>query len=310
TGRLRLEDPVTRWLPEFRPRLSDGTEPVIAVTHLLTHTAGLGYGFQEPPEGAYHVLGISDGLAEPGMSLEENLRRLAQAPLAFPAGTSWRYSLGTDVLGAVMERAAGTGLAQLVRDTVTGPLDMPDTGFTVADPGRLVTPYADGKPEPVRMHDGIGVPVHGRVARFAPSRILDPRSYPSGGAGMVGTAGDVLKFLEAIRTGGAPILARSTVEAMMADQVGMQAQTQGPGWGFGYGWAVLVDPASSRTPQSKGTIQWGGAYGHSWFVDPVERLSVVALTNTAFEGMSGGGTFPVEIRDAVYRKPGAGMSAR
>jgi len=85
----------------------------------------------------------------------------------------------------------------------------------------------------------------------------------------------------------------------MADQVGPQAQTQGPGWGFGYGWAVLADPGPAGTPQAKGTIQWGGAYGHSWFVDPANGLTVVALTNTAFEGMSG--DFPRQIRDAVYR---------
>ena len=80
--------------------------------------------------------------------------------------------------------------------------------------------------------------------------------------------------------------------------------TQGPGWGFGYGWAVLIDPAAAQSPQSPGTLQWGGAYGHSWFVDPVRRLSVVALTNTALEGMAG--AFPASIRDAVY----AGLATR
>lgn len=85
---------------------------------------------------------------------------------------------------------------------------------------------------------------------------------------------------------------------MMRDQVGPQAQTQGEGWGFGYGWAILVDPSGTGTPQSPGTIQWGSAYGHSWFVDPVQELTVVALTNTALEGMSG--AFPTAVRDAVY----------
>ena len=85
---------------------------------------------------------------------------------------------------------------------------------------------------------------------------------------------------------------------MTADQVGPQAETQGPGWGFGYGWAVLVDPAAAATPQSKGTLQWGGVYGHSWFVDPQQGLTVVALTNTAIEGMAG--AFVTQARDAVY----------
>jgi CubicO group peptidase (beta-lactamase class C family) len=71
-----------------------------------------------------------------------------------------------------------------------------------------------------------------------------------------------------------------------------------PPWGFGYGWAVLDDPRRAGSPQAAGTIQWGGAYGHSWFVDPKNRLTVVVFTNTAFEGMSG--KFPIEIRNAVY----------
>jgi CubicO group peptidase (beta-lactamase class C family) len=145
--------------------------------------------------------------------------------------------------------------------------------------------------EVVRLGDG--------TARFAPGSILDPASIPAGGVGMAGTAQDVLTFLEAIRQGGSPILKPETVRQKMADKVGPQAQTQGPGWGFGYGWAVLTDSQLAGTPQAKGTIQWGGAYDHGWFVDSASGLTVVALTNTAFEGMSG--AFPREIRDAVYR---------
>ena len=115
---------------------------------------------------------------------------------------------------------------------------------------------------------------------------------------MAGTAGDVLRFLEVIRTGGDPILAPETVEAMVAAQVDAGAQTQGPGWGFGYGWAVLVDPVAADAPQAAGTLQWGGAYGHNWFVDRMRGLSVVVLTNTAFEGMAG--ALKTQIRDAVY----------
>ena len=72
-----------------------------------------------------------------------------------------------------------------------------------------------------------------------------------------------------------------------------------PGWGFGFGGAVLVDPSAASTPQSPGTWQWGGVYGHSWFVDPQRRLTVVALTNTALEGLYG--RFPIDVRDAIYR---------
>lgn len=297
-NRVSLDDPVTKWLPDFRPGLPGGETPVITLRQLLTHTSGLSYGFLESGGSAYHRLSVSDGLDQPGLSLEENLRRLRQAPLAFRPGEGWRYSLGIDVLGAVIEKATGQSLQEAVEAAVTGPLKMRDTGFAVADTSRLATPYADGQPAPVRMTDGLFVPLGEGGARFAPSRALDPASYPSGGAGMVGAAGDIARFLEAIRTGGGGVLSPDTVAAMMRDHVGPQAQTQGPGWGFGYGWAVLDEPAGAGTPQSAGTIQWGGAYGHSWFVDPARKLTVIALTNTAFEGMSG--VFPVAIRDAVY----------
>lgn len=298
-GRLRLDEPVTGFLPDFRPQLADGRAPAITIGHLLSHAAGLSYGFFEPGDSRYKMLAVSDGLdIVPGLTLDANLRRLSRTTLAFPPGSNWRYSLSIDVLGAVIEKVTGQTLAQAVAERVTAPLGLKDTGFAVTDPARLGAAYADGRPAPSRMTDNELVPFAGNAVRFAPGRALDPTAYPSGGAGMVGTAGDVLRFLEAIRTGGGPILKPETVEMMMADQVGAQAQTQGPGWGFGFGWAVLDDPAPTKTPQAAGTIQWGGAYGHSWFVDPASRLTVVALTNTAFEGMSG--AYTIEIRDAVY----------
>ena len=118
---------------------------------------------------------------------------------------------------------------------------------------------------------------------------------------MVGNADDYLQLLESVRrsAAGQPgLLQPKTAQEMVRDQVGPQAQTQGPGWGFGLGWAVLDDPALAKSPQGKGSLQWGGAYGHNWFVDPERRLSVILLTNTAFEGMSG--RLVNEVRDAVY----------
>lgn len=295
---LDLDQPVAHWLPNFRPRLPDGSAPDITVHQLLTHTSGMSYRFLEPAESPYHDLDVSDGLDQPGLAAAENLARLAAAPLAFAPGTGWRYSLALDVLGAAMEAAGQSPLPELVARLVTRPLGLADTAFSLSDPSRLVVPYAGGVGGPVRMTDGIAVPLWAGRAIFAPSRIHDQASYPSGGVGMAGTAGEVLAFLEAIRQGGAPILRPDTVAAMTRDQVGPWAQTQGPGWGFGYGWAVLDDPAAAVSPQGKGTLQWGGAYGHSWFVDPVNALTVVALTNTAFEGMNG--RFVTDIRDAVY----------
>lgn len=305
-GRFALETPVDSILPDFRPRLADGRAPRITIRHLLTHTSGLGYRFAQADDGPYAQAGVSDGLDQPGMSLAENLRRIASAPLATEPGTHWAYSVAIDVLGAVIEKACDAPLGDVVAELVTRPLDMRDTGFTVADRSRLAAAYADGVPEPVRMGEHHIVPFQGMNISFAPDRIFDPASFPSGGGGMAGTAGDVLAFLEAIRTGGGPILRPATVEAAMHNQIGdLPILVPGRGWGLLA--SVLKDPVAADTPQSPGTLQWGGVYGHSWFIDPTERLTVVALTNTAIEGMAG--LFPIAIRDALYdRAPGAGHS--
>ncbi len=298
-GALALDQPVSRWLPEFRPALRDGTRPEITLAQLLTHRSGLAYRFWEPQDSAYHRLNLSDGLDQPGLSLAENLARLAQAPLVFPPGAAWRYSLGIDVLGAVMEAASGRGLAEILRTEIMEPLGIRETGFSVADPERLATPYLKTPEGLTRMEGTMVAPMDGGALRFSPERIFDPASYPSGGAGMAGLARETLALLEAIRKGGGPILRPETVAEMTRNQTGPLMTVLGPGWGFGYGWAVLLDPAQANTPQSRGTLQWGGVYGHSWFVDPAREMSVAALTNSAFEGMNG--RFVVEIRNAACR---------
>jgi CubicO group peptidase (beta-lactamase class C family) len=302
-GELSLESRVDRWLPEFRPALPSGEAPAITVRHLITHTAGLDYRLQQPPDGPYARAHVSDGLDASRVSLDENIRRIASAPLVTAPGVAWRYSVAIDVLGAVMQRAAGRPLPDIVAERVTRPLAMTDTAFTVVDSDRLAEPYADATPVPKRMSDGEVVPfMTGAGIVFSPSRVFDPTSFPSGGSGMTGSAPDVMRFLETIRRGGRPILsAHSTAQMMRNQNAHLAADAQGPapGMGFGFGGSVLTDPSAIGSPQSRGTWQWGGVYGHSWFVDPERKLTVVALTNTALEGMIG--RFPIELRDAVYR---------
>ncbi|WP_206952636.1 serine hydrolase domain-containing protein [Trinickia acidisoli] len=303
-GVLSLDDAVTRWLPAFAPRLEDGSPARITLHHLLTHTAGLGYGFQtapDAPDGLYHRLGISDGLDLVDFDLDENLRRIAQAPLGFTPGSAHRYSVAYDVLGAVIEHATGQSLPDAIEALVTGPLGMRGTAFHVPPGTPLVVPYVDAMPQPERMNGDTTAqlpPEIGHCVKFSPARAFSAQAFASGGAGMIGSAPDILTLFEAIRTGGAPIVARATVARMTRAHVGGQAQTLGPGWGFGYGWAVLDDAALAGGAQSAGTIQWGGVYGHAWFVDPTAELTVVALTNGAFEGMRG--PFTTDVRDAVY----------
>lgn len=305
-GLMALDEPVTRWLPDFRPRLPDGREPVITLQHLMTHTAGLGYGFFEPPDGPYRRLRISDGLDQPGLGMEDNLRRLAAAPLRSEPGTAWHYSVATDVLGAAMAQAAGQSLPRLVARHVTVPLGLHDMGFHAAAGAELATPYADGTPRPRRMGEvervdfGLGAGIV-----FAPSRAFDRASFASGGAGMLGSAPSMLRVLEALRRDGAGLLPPASARELRRNQIGdLAVDAQGPGWGFGHGGAVLKDPVRARSPQSPGTWQWGGVYGHTWFVDAARELTVVLLTNTAIEGMVG--RYPVAVRDAVYRAIGTG----
>src|SRR6185437_11089546 len=197
-GKLGLDDAVTRWLPDFRPKLPDGRTPVITVRQLLTHTSGLGYGFAEGADGPYHHAQISDGLDESTVSLEKNVRRLASVPLLFEPGKSWNYSLGIDVIGAVLERADDAPLDDVVSQRVTDPLGMSDTAFYCREPSRLAVPYVNDQPEPVLMSDpAIVMLLPGTAIRYSPSRALNPHAFPSGGCGMVGTAEDFMRFLEA-----------------------------------------------------------------------------------------------------------------
>jgi CubicO group peptidase (beta-lactamase class C family) len=296
--KLSLDDPVTKWLPDFRPKLASGEAPTITVRQLLTHTSGLGYKFTEKPGTAYYQARVSDGFDELRISLDENLRRVATAPLFSRPGEAWRYSISIDVLGAVVEKASGKSLPQAVAELVTQPLGLRDTAFWAKEPGRLAAAYYDSKPAPARMADPQRIPfVEGGQLTYSPSRALDPNAYPSGGAGMVGTAPDVMRFLETIRTGGKPILSAETAASMMRNQIGSLMGPQA-GIGFGFGGAVVVDPAAAHTPQSPGTWQWGGIYGHSWFMDSARKLIVVAFTNTGLEGMWG--KFTTDLRDAAY----------
>ncbi|WP_410512882.1 serine hydrolase domain-containing protein [Paenibacillus sp. BR2-3] len=303
-GRLKLTDRVDRWLPEFQPRLKNGEPAVVTIRHLMTHTAGLTYRFFQEDHGSYEQAGVSDGMDQSSITLEENLRRIASAPLLYTPGTMWRYSIATDVLGAVIASVTETTLSEAIHSLVTQPLGMSDTGFVAADPQRLTTAYADDIPglRPLSNPDSLAF-VEGTAGfRLAPDRALDPAAYPSGGAGMVGSAGDFMQLLETLRKGGAPLLPETLVREMTTNQIGDLPMPFWPGRGFGLGITVLKDPIAADTAESPGTWRMGGTYGHSWFVDPKQRLSVVAFTNTALEGMSG--PFTVDLCNAVYGRLG------
>ncbi|UVK46860.1 SDR family oxidoreductase [Mesorhizobium sp. AR07] len=201
-GALSAEDPVEKWLPDFAPRMIDGTSARITVDQLMSHTAGLDYRFQQNDNGPYARVGVSDGLDDADISLAENLARIASVPLSGTPGSAWRYSIATDVLGAVVEAAAGKPLPQAITDLVVAPLGL--TASFRAEPGELATPYYDGATAPRLMTGPTEVPLPeylGSSVRFDPSRIGRDHAFPSGGAGMAGTAQDVMRLLEAFRQG-------------------------------------------------------------------------------------------------------------
>ena len=306
-GRLSLDDLVTDWLPDFTPSLPDGGPARITVRHLMMHTAGLSYDFLEPGDDRNARAGVDQGLDRSTLTMAENMRRLATVPLVHAPGAAWRYSVATDVLGAVIEQAAGMPLPRAVARLVTGPLGMAATTFGAANPSRLAAAYRDSRdeadPRAVRLSAAGDILAVGSGVPASPGRALDPAAMPSGGAGMCGTATDYLRFLEAIRTGCAPILPPELAAAMVTHAIeSLRAWTEGEGWGFGLGVAVLLDPAAAASPQSSGTWQWGGVLGSHCFVDPAERLTLVAMTNTGVAGVIG--AFPEELRDAIYAPGG------
>lgn len=284
---IGLDDPVTRYLPDFQPKWQ-GQVPTITLRQLLTHTAGLSYGFMQPDDGPYLKLGVSDGMDQPGLGFPEQLKRITEAGLFFPPGAAWLYSVGLDVLGAAVEEATAKTLGEVVAERVTKKLGLADTGFAVSDRSRLAKAYADGPP-PTPMGATHTVPFAELSGiRFAPDRIFDPGSFPSGGAGMACSATDFHTFLEAMLHGGGGVVSAETAQEMMTNQTGGHAiVTSGPGWGFGFGGAVMLDPAASGSALPAGAWMWGGVYGHSWFVDPASQTTFVLMTNTSTEGMSG-----------------------
>jgi CubicO group peptidase (beta-lactamase class C family) len=295
-GLMALSDPVSTHLPWFHPKLADGRPAEITLHHLLTHTSGIVY---DPAlEKLPADLRVTMGLTDTDLDFEANFSRLNARPLPFEPGTQWAYGFSTDILGAVIARVHGSTLESAVVHYVAGPLGMTDSRFHVTDTARLAVAYGDAHPLPVRMPDPwFSMADDGWSVGFSPTRIFNPRAFQSGGAGMASTAEDLMVFFEALRTGGQGILKPQTVELGLSNRIGAIRRVE-PGMKFGYFGAVVDDPSAAMTPQSKGTVTWGGVYGLNWFIDREQGLTVVSATNNALEGCTG--EYPGRIVEAVY----------
>jgi CubicO group peptidase (beta-lactamase class C family) len=295
-GALELSDPISNWLPEFtdmrvyrrgtaQSPATDAAARPILVWHLLTHTSGLTYGFHHAHavDEMYRAAGF-EWSVPPDMDLALCCAVLAEMPLVFEPGTEWNYSMSTDVLGRLVEVVSGQPLDEFLDRRILGPLGMADTGFWIqpdaADKLAALYVAARGTRRAVRQ-DGLG-----RIGTGKPL-------YLSGGGGLVSTAADYHRFTQLLAGGGeldgVRLLGSRTVDMMTRnhlpggqdlEQFGrpLFAESTFHGVGFGFGFAVLQDPVRAKLPAAAGEYSWGGAASTAFWVDPIEDITVVFLT--------------------------------
>lgn len=292
-GRFQLDDPVARFLPEFAAmqvatggnRAKIETEPAsrpITIRDLLTHTAGLTYGFMEATlvDALYREHGI-DFLAREG-TLAEMSAKAASVPLLAQPGAAWNYSVATDVLGHLVAVVSGQAFADYLREAVLSPLGMVDTDFHVRPElmPRFCACYAYDRERALRPFDDSVETAFSRSPAIA-----------SGGGGLVSTAADYMRFCRMILNRGAidgrRLLGRKTVALMTSNHLAGDlaamgtprfAETSYSGIGFGLGFSVMLDPARAQILGSPGEVAWGGLASTAFWIDPAEDLAVVLMT--------------------------------
>ena len=292
-GKLLLTDPVSKFIPAFKSMqvIEQGAEkPVaarrqISIRDLLTHRSGITYGFINGGAvgNGYRKNGVVDGLAATTLTTAEGIDKLAAEPLVAQPGSAYNYSLSTDVLGRVVEVASGQKFETFLRERIFRPLKMTDTDFVVPDAkwSRLATVYSpdgSGGIRPMRDPETFGNTVMSPIAYYK-----SPKTYFSGGAGLVSTAADYARFGHMLLNGGvldgARLLSPKTIELMTVSHTGDLGAlpVAGPGRGFGLGFFVVTDLATTQTLGSPGMFGWSGIYGTTFWVDPKERLVAIMM---------------------------------
>ena len=294
-GGFELKDPVAKYIPAFADtkvwRSGSSQKPVLdpqieqmQVWQLFSHTAGLTYGFVygHPVDTLYRAAGFEWGA--PDTDLEGICDALAALPLLFQPGAEWSYSMGLDVLGRVVEVISGQRFDEYVKEHVLDPLGMTETAWSVdaADASRLAALYT---PNPAT---GLAM----RLDAMGQLALREPKAH-LGGGGLVSTAHDYHRFVSMLRGGGAldgvRILAPGTVRYMASNHLPnnadltafgrpLFAETAFDGVGFGLGVSVTIDPVKAKVPGRVGEFAWGGAASTAFWVDPVEDLTVMFLT--------------------------------
>ena len=276
-GHFQLSTPVSEFIPAFKDMqvyTEDGAtivdaDPEMTLKHLLTHTSGIIYG----GDGAHPIHQRYKEANFYGGDLANMAEKLGQIPLAFRPGNWWSYGMSTDVLGYVVEVVSGMPFAEFLETRIFEPLGMVDTAFSVPEQkaDRYATLY-----EP--SEDG-GI----QVIKNAPVSSGPLRFHPSGGAGLQSTAADYLRFCQMLLNGGefdgARLLGSKTVELITMNHITDDWQPlERSGCGFGLGFAVVTDVAETHSPGSEGTYSWGGLASTTFWIDPVEELIGILMT--------------------------------
>lgn len=312
-GVVALDDPVARHIPEWKDLgvFSAGTGPYLTtppsrpmqVVDLLRHTSGLTYGFQNRTniDAAYRKLKLEAMHGE--HDLEAMIQVLARLPLEFSPGEAWNYSVATDVCGYLVQKLCGKPLDQALQERIFDPLKMVDTGFHVRDDqrARFAACYDAAPAGKLKLQDDAQ-----KSPYLAPPKLL------SGGGGLVGTAADYMRFATMLVNGGeldgARILAPKTIELMASNHLpggkdltelsrSLFSESTNAGVGFGLGFATVFDPPQTLIPCSYGEFYWGGAASTAFWVDPVEQVTAVFMTQ-----LLPSSTYPIrrELRTLTY----------
>lgn len=313
-GLTALDDPVALALPELADLgiyVGGGGSapfvkrrgPPVRMIDLLRHTAGLTYGFQNRTnvDAAYRSSKLD--VLHTERDNQQFIAALAEIPLEFEPGEAWNYSVATDVLGVAVARLSGMSLGEFFRTRIFEPLKMPDTGFycPAEKLERLTDAYA--------LH-----PVDGLVLNDTAqnSAWREPPRFESGGGGLVSSTADYHRFCTMLLNDGEledrRIVSPKTIQLMIANQLpggsnltqmsrSLFSEATNAGAGFGLGFAVTLNPARRMMPGSTGEFYWGGMYSTAFFVDPVERISMVFMTQ-----MLPSTSYPVrrELKTMIY----------
>jgi CubicO group peptidase (beta-lactamase class C family) len=314
-GQIALSEPVAKYIPELKdlgvfvagggntPFMSRPAATPMRVIDLMRHMAGFTYGFQERSnvDAAYRAAEL-DGWAK--HDNDEFVAKLAKIPLEFDPGTCWNYSVATDLCGVIVSRVSGMALGDYFQAHILGPLDMVDTGFVVpADEAHRIPPaYALHPTEKMKLSDKAG----------ADSAWTRSHKFQSGGGGLASTVADYHRFCRMLLNGGAlegvQIISPKTLELMTANHLpggqdltqlskSLFSEAEMAGVGFGLGFASIVDPAATMTVCSKGEFFWGGMYSTAFFIDPVEDIIMIFMTQ-----LMPSSSYPIrrEIKTMLY----------